>query len=154
MSPLAEVLVLVTEESVVEFGEILDDDDEAATVESIALSVTGTGSLSTLLDRLDGRDPGDNRVDGTNRGLDSGRLGIVLMLDGGLLLRMSELLEVSELIVGDFGGGGVGGGKLELEDVPLDDLVLVGHISGIRNRVEASLVPSAVSNSVPSSAVW
>lgn len=45
-----EVLVLVTEESVVEFGEILDDDDEAATVESIALSVTGTGSLSTLLD--------------------------------------------------------------------------------------------------------
>lgn len=76
------------------------------------------------------------------------------MLDGGLLLRTSEPLEVSGLIVGDFGGGGVGGGKLELEDVPLDDHVLVGHISGIRNRVEASLVPSAVSNSMPSSAVW
>lgn len=167
--------VVVTDERVTESEEITDEeeamdevgatdeeavvdeeaavDGEEATVGSDSLIETGIGSLSTV---LGGRDTGDSRVDGTNRGLDSGRLGIVPMVEGGLLLDTTLIrslslsssscgvlegagtdtiepgeLVVGELTVGDLVGGRVALGILELGKVRLGDFVLGGHNSAV-----------------------
>ena len=133
--------VVVTDESVVELEEMTDD--VGATVVSDSLPETGIGSLSTV---LGGRDAGESRVDGIIRGLDSGRLGIVPMFDGGLLLLGAGLIrslrpspisrKTNELVVGELTvkvllDGGLGLGTLELGRVSLSDLVLVGHNSAV-----------------------
>ena len=151
---LLEEEVVVTDERVAESEEITNEEDTTVdSVDSVSLLETGTGSLSTV---LCGRDPGESRVDGTKRTLDSGRLGIVPIVEGGLVLGATLIrslclssisfgvledaatdtiepgdLVVGELTVGDLVRGRVALGRLELGKVKLGDFVLGGHNSAV-----------------------
>ena len=90
----------VTDDKVAEVGERSDDRVDVGMPNDS--TSTGSISLSTILGT---RDIGDSLVDGMTRGLDSGRLGIVSIVEGGLVLEAMLMRSLSSSSIGVSTGG-------------------------------------------------